>query len=135
MIHRTRRGRSLVLAGASVLVLAGVEVASAQTTSSEEEQIGEVEEVVVTGVRASLEDALRNKRASTEIIDSISAEGIGKLPDLNLAESLTRVPGVQINRSAARRQGTVSLRGLPGGFAQTTINGQYLASPDVSNFS
>ncbi|WP_164847421.1 TonB-dependent receptor [Sphingobium algorifonticola] len=93
------------------------------------------QDIVITGTRRSLEDALATKRASSIIVDSISSEGIGKLPDLNLAESLQRVPGVQINRSANRRQGTVSIRGLPGDFAQTLINGQYLASPDVSNFS
>jgi len=95
----------------------------------------QVDEIVVTGTRRSLEDALATKRRETNIVDSISSEGIGRLPDLNLAESLQRVPGVQINRSAVRRQGSVSIRGLPGGFAQTLINGQYLASPDVSNFS
>jgi TonB-dependent receptor len=106
-------------------------------TEGAEAQAAEAQspEIVVTGVRASLEDALRIKRASSQIVDSISSEGIGRLPDLNLAESLQRVPGVQINRSANRRQGTVSIRGLPGEFSQTLINGQYLASPNVSNFS
>lgn len=92
-------------------------------------------EIIVTGIRRSLEDALQTKRQSIQVLDSISAEGIGKLPDQNLAESLQRLPGVQINRSAQRRLGTVSIRGLPGDFSQTLINGQYLASPDVSNFS
>lgn len=101
------------------------------TTSAENED----SEIIVLGTRRSLEDALATKRISNQIIDSISAEGVGRLPDLNLAESLQRLPGVQINRSATRRLGTVSIRGLPGDFAQTLINGQYLASPDVSNFS
>lgn len=92
-------------------------------------------DIVVTGVRRSLEDALATKRSAIQIIDSISSEGVGRLPDLNLAESLQRIPGVQINRSANRRQGTISIRGLPGDFSQTLINGLYLASPDVSNFS
>lgn len=93
------------------------------------------EEIVVTGVRRSLEDALNAKRASSEVIDSISSEGIGRLPDLNLAESLQRVPGVQINRSSLRRLGAVSIRGLPGGFLVTQINGQPLSSPNITGFN
>lgn len=110
--------------------------AAAQTTpQAQDEDASQVDEIVVTGTRRSLEDALSTKRRSASIIDSISSEGIGRLPDLNLAESLQRVPGVQISRSSARRQGTISIRGLPGDFSQTLINGQYLASPNVSNFS
>ncbi len=93
------------------------------------------QDIVVTGIRRSLEDALQTKRNANQVLDSISADAIGKLPDQNLAESLQRLPGVQINRSAQRRLGTVSIRGLPGDFSQTLINGQYLASPDVTNFS
>jgi len=107
----------------------------AQDSTSPDEAATAADEIIVSGTRASLESALANKRASAVIVDSISSDGIGKLPDLNLAESLQRVPGVQISRSASRRQGTVSIRGLPGDFSQTLINGQYLASPDVSNFS
>ena len=72
---------------------------------------GDGTEIVVTGVRRSLEDALNTKRNATEVVDSLSSEGVGKLPDLNLAEALQRVPGVQINRSALRRLGSVSIRG------------------------
>lgn len=117
--------------------LALTQAAHAQTAEADppEQEASQVDEIIVTGTRRSLEDALATKRRETDIVDSISSEGIGRLPDLNLAESLQRVPGVQINRSAARRLGSVSIRGLPGGFAQTLINGQYLASPDVSNFS
>ncbi|KHL25790.1 hypothetical protein PK98_04030 [Croceibacterium mercuriale] len=92
-------------------------------------------EIVVTGVRRSLEDALNTKRNATEVVDSLSSEGVGKLPDLNLAEALQRVPGVQINRSALRRLGSVSIRGLPGGFVATQLNGQPLSSPNVTGFN
>lgn len=145
MTMRPIRSRTLWCATAGVLALANAGqaqdnaalddrvAAEASTAANSDGQT--ITEVVVTGTRRSLEDALATKRSSREIVDSISAEGIGRLPDLNLAESLQRVPGVQINRSANRRQGTVSIRGLPGDFSQTLINGQYLASPDVSNFS
>ena len=120
---------------------AWVTPAYAQTTEPADVQAESAEEdggenvILVTGTRQSLENALARKREAIGVVDSISAEGIGELPDLNLAESLQRLPGVQINRSAPRRLGTVSIRGLPGDFSQTLINGQYLASPDVSNFS
>src|SRR3546814_7921062 len=57
------------------------------------------DEIVVTGLRASLENAAAIKRDSGQIQDSIVAEDIGKLPDTNIAETLQRIPGVQISRS------------------------------------
>ena len=67
--------------------------------------------MVVTGFRASLADALQNKRESNQIIESVSAEDIGKFPDQNVAESLQRLPGVSIDRSNG--QGTKArIRGL-----------------------
>jgi len=70
-----------------------------------------LEEVIVTGFRASLADALQNKRESNQIIESVSAEDIGKFPDQNVAESLQRLPGVSIDRSNG--QGTKArIRGL-----------------------
>ncbi|WP_157994348.1 TonB-dependent receptor [Peristeroidobacter agariperforans] len=70
-----------------------------------------VEEVVVTGIRESLNRARDIKRESTQIVDAIVADDIGKLPDRNVAESLARVSGVQVDRGIA--EGTsVSVRGL-----------------------
>ena len=57
------------------------------------------EEIVVTGTRASLNRSLQLKKATIGIVDSISAEDIGKFPDQNVAESLQHVPGVSIDRS------------------------------------
>ncbi|HMN44059.1 MAG TPA: TonB-dependent receptor [Povalibacter sp.] len=82
--------------------------AHAQTTPAAGESL---EVVVVTGFRASLADALNNKRESNQIIESVSAEDIGKFPDQNVAESLQRLPGVSIDRSNG--QGTKArIRGL-----------------------
>lgn len=70
-----------------------------------------MDEIIVTGFRASLADALQLKRNSNEIIESITAEDIGKFPDQNIAESLQRLSGVQIDRNNG--QGTkVRIRGL-----------------------
>src|SRR6202012_3511604 len=71
----------------------------------------ELQEIVVSGFRESLATAVENKRNAAAIIDTIAAEDIGKFPEQNLAESLQRITGVQIQRSAGEGQ-FVSIRGL-----------------------
>ncbi len=68
-------------------------------------------EIVVVGTRAGLEQAISIKRSSAQIVDSIVAEDIGKLPDVNIAESLQRVSGVQIQRTLGEGS-QISIRGL-----------------------
>ncbi len=68
-------------------------------------------EIVVTGLRASLETALVRKREAGQVVDSIVAEDIGKLPDNNIAEALQRIPGIQITRDHGEGSG-VQIRGL-----------------------
>ncbi|WP_323845739.1 TonB-dependent receptor [Microbulbifer magnicolonia] len=112
------------------LVLAMAVVAPAaiaqEQAPSEEAQIqprGEVlEEVSVTGFRQSLQRSLDTKRMSANNTDSIIAEDIGKMPDLNLAESLQRVPGVAISREGGEGR-NITVRGLGPGFSRTTLNG------------
>jgi len=111
-----------LLAGAAVLAGAVTAIpASAQTGS-------QVETVVVTGVRASLESALAIKQNSTEIIDSIVATDIGKLPDQTVADALQRITGVQIMRDfgeggAGQNAGSgIAIRGLSQ--VEMTVNGQ-----------
>lgn len=84
-------------------------------------QSDDVEEVVVVGVRGAQEKAIAVKRNSAEVVDSIAAEDIGKLPDATIADSLQRVTGVQISRSAGQG-GVVSIRGT--GEILTTMNGE-----------
>src|SRR4051812_24944837 len=81
-----------------------------------------IEEVVVTGFRASLNAALSDKREATGAIDSIRAENIAKFPDSNLAESMQRVPGVSITRDAGEGR-NLSVRGLGAQFTRVRING------------
>ena len=88
---------------------------------------GLVEEVIVTGIRRSLDQSLNIKRGSAAFVDAVSAEDVGKLPDLNVAEALQRVPGVAIQRS--RGEGDfVSMRGLGPEFVRGTLNGRTLVS-------
>ena len=89
---------------------------------------GSVEEVVVTGsFRASLANALNTKRTSANNVDAIVAEDMGKMPDLNLAESLQRVPGVAITREGGEGR-NITVRGLGPGFSATTLNGMEVPS-------
>jgi len=78
-------------------------------------------DIVVTGVRASLSSAQAIKRNSDQIVDSIVAEDIGKLPDRNVAEALQRITGIQIQRSFGEGS-SVAIRGLSQ--VRTEINGR-----------
>ena len=88
-----------------------------------------VDAVVVTGFRQAYANAISTKRETLEISDGISSDGLGRFPDLNVGEAIQRIPGVQINREADSRNATISLRGLPGTFARTTLNGGAFADP------
>ena len=79
--------------------------------------------VSVTGIRKAIEDAISVKRNSDSIVESISAEDIGKLPDVSIAESIGRLPGLAAQRVAGRAQ-TISIRGLSPDFATTLLNGR-----------
>jgi iron complex outermembrane receptor protein len=80
-------------------------------------------EIVVTGIRASLASAARTKRDSVMIVESISAEDVGKLPDVSIADSLARLPGVTAQRLEGRDQ-RLSIRGLGPDFSTTLLNGR-----------
>ena len=79
------------------------------------------EDIVVTGVRASLQGAQEIKRNSTQVVDSIVAEDIGKLPDNTVSDALQRVTGIQVQRGGGEAT-TVLIRGLPR--IQSLVNGR-----------
>lgn len=91
----------------------------------------DVEEVIVSGVRGAQEKAIDIKRNSAEVVDSISAEDIGKLPDSTISDSLQRVTGIQIARSAGQG-GLVSIRGSRE--VLSTLNGElFLTAENILN--
>src|SRR5699024_2848667 len=92
-----------------------------------------VEEVVVTGFRGTLQNSANDKREKINFTDSIFAEDIGKFPDINLAESLQRIPGVQIQRDVTGEGTSVSIRGLGRDFTQITLNGSRIETASDSN--
>lgn len=81
------------------------------------------DEIIVTGLRGSLGRAIGTKRDAQGIVDSISAEDLGKFPDLNLSESLQRIPGVTLNRNPNGEGEAINLRGLASQFTRVEING------------
>lgn len=86
------------------------------------------EEIVVTGIRRSLQSAQNIRRNSEQIIDSVVAEDIGKLPDLNTAQTAARIPGVQVYRQGGEAQ-NVLVRGLPN--FTTTYNGREIFTAET----
>jgi iron complex outermembrane receptor protein len=88
-----------------------------------------LEEVVVTGIRHSIEQSIEIKRDSDLIVEAITAEDIGKLPDSSIAESIARLPGLTAQRDfVTGRAYAISVRGLGPDFAVTLMNGRELVS-------
>ncbi|MBT8076911.1 MAG: TonB-dependent receptor, partial [Gammaproteobacteria bacterium] len=114
------------------LVLAASPVGYAFAQDADDVNVNEngdelvMEEVVVTGTyRASLINQIETKRDNSSIVDAISAEDIGKLPDSSVAESLARLPGVSGERRNGRVSG-ISVRGFKEDYVGTTLNGREL---------
>jgi len=96
---------------------------------------GAIQEVVVSGVRASIQESIEAKRNADSVQEVVSAEDIGKMPDKNIADSLTRVPGVTTSSASANEGGfdendRVSMRGTNPSLTQTLINGHGVAAGD-----
>jgi iron complex outermembrane recepter protein len=122
---------SALMLGASALAVIGVLAGSAAYAQDDQQ----IETVTVTGFRASLEKALELKRASLDSSDSIMAEDIAKFPDMNVSESLQRIPGVALNRESGEGR-EITVRGLGAQFTRVRINGieavATVGSQDVS---
>ncbi|KQN93011.1 hypothetical protein ASE95_10515 [Sphingomonas sp. Leaf231] len=85
------------------------------------------QDIVVTGIRSSLATSARIKRDAQQIVDTISAEDVGKFPDANIAESLQRITGVAIDRSGGEGQ-FITVRGLGPEFNTVLVNGRVMAT-------
>lgn len=83
--------------------------------------------IVVTGIRRSLQDSIQIKRNSASVVEAVSAEEIGKLPDVSIAESIARLPGVAAQRVAGRAE-IISIRGFSPDFSTVLLNGRQQAS-------
>jgi iron complex outermembrane receptor protein len=83
--------------------------------------------IVVTGIRRGLQDAIQIKRNSASVVEAVSAEEIGKLPDVSIAESIARLPGIAAQRVGGRAE-IVSIRGFSPDFTTVLLNGRQQAS-------
>jgi iron complex outermembrane recepter protein len=94
-----------------------------------------LEEVIVSGIRFSLEQSLEKKHAATTLVEVVTAEDIGKMPDKNIADSLQRVPGITLSSAGATEGGfdendRVSMRGTNPSLTQTLVDGHNIAAGD-----
>ncbi|MEH6519482.1 MAG: TonB-dependent receptor [Halioglobus sp.] len=110
----------------AVLAMCGV-VGTAQAQTAEAGAA--LEEVVVTGIRSSLEESLNTKRYSDTVVDAINAEDLGKFPDKNVADSLSRITGVSVTRGFGEGE-KIAVRGTSPNQNRTLLNGAAVASAD-----
>lgn len=119
--HTSRKSR--LLAGAAALALACSFSTGALAQDADEDTADEEDIVVVTGIRSSIRNSLDVKKNSTSIVEAVSAEDIGKLPDVSIAESIARLPGLAAQRLRGRAQ-VISVRGLGPDFTTALLNGR-----------
>jgi iron complex outermembrane recepter protein len=133
MVQLKRNLLSVALASATMMLATGAYAqsadqqsdaqAQAQQDQKEKSQAKTLDTVVVTGIRAGIENAIETKKDSASIVETISAEDIGKLPDVSIAESIARLPGLSAQRVAGRSS-TIQIRGLSDDFGTTLLNGR-----------
>ena len=130
-VRATSRQRTFALnqvaAACALMVMASAayaqQAAPDATTGDAAQPAASVQSITVTGIRRGIENAIAVKKNSTSIVEAISAEDIGKLPDVSIAESIARLPGLAAQRVAGRAQ-VISVRGLSPDFATTLLNGR-----------
>jgi iron complex outermembrane receptor protein len=117
-----------LLCGAATLALAATAApVLAQDAAAEVASEEQGEDIIVTGIRGSIQSSLNAKREATSIVEVIAAEDIGQLPDLSIADTLARLPGVTAQRVRGRSQ-QVSIRGLGPDFSLALLNGREVVS-------
>ncbi len=136
MVHLKRNLLSVALASATMMLMAQAHAQTAPAADQTEQTAAakkkasdakNLDTVVVTGIRGGIERAIDTKKNATSIVEAVSAEDIGKLPDVSIAESIARLPGLAAQRVAGRAQ-VISVRGLSPDFATTLLNGRELVS-------
>lgn len=120
-----RRGFGALLLAGTALTMAAAPLAAQEAEPAPDAAAEEGDAIIVSGIRASLQNALNEKRSADSLIEVIQAEDIGKLPDQNLAEVLENITGVQITREAGVGTG-VQIRGTADN--RSAINGVTLLS-------
>jgi TonB-dependent receptor len=134
MVTKNRHALALLgWVGTAAFISNAVSAQDAPSTPAATPETEEVGEITVTGFRASLQNSAASKRENIAFTDSVFAEDIGKFPDLNLAESLQRIPGVQIARDVSGEGASIAVRGLGRDFTMITLNGAPVETASDSN--
>src|SRR5579859_7971974 len=128
LMVKSKNVRAALNEGAAATPVVAQSVAAPTPTLQSENPQAAPEEIIVTGISASLKSARATKMESSGIVDSIATEDIGKLPDTNLAESLQRITGVSIDRSGGEGA-FVTVRGFGPEFNTVLVNGRQIATP------
>ncbi|KQY06609.1 TonB-dependent receptor [Massilia sp. Root133] len=128
---RQSMGRTTAIAGAVTILVMGI----AAQARAQDGGTPDAQTVIVTGVRAALEQSLRQKRNADAVVEVVTAEDIGKMPDKNVADAIQRLPGVNTQSSAGGEGGfgendRVSLRGTSPSLQQTLFNGHAISTGD-----
>ena len=135
MKHSHRAPEKRLLTTALLLALASPafaqDAAQADPPPARESDATELDAVVVTGIRASLESSMNLKRDSQGVVDGIVAEDIGKFPDTNLAESLQRITGVSIDRTSSGEGSKITVRGLGPDYNLVLLNGRQMPASNL----
>ncbi len=118
---------AVLLAGAVTAPAFAQSAAAPAPAASANAAKDEVQKVEVSGIRASLQTSVNIKKNANAVVDALSAEDVGKLPDSDVGESLGRVPGVSVDREFGQGS-SVSIRGSDPQMTYTTLNGQTVAS-------
>ena len=121
--RRTRLLGGAALGAVAALTFTGTASAQDAPQDTPQETATQVEEVIVTGIRGSIESSIASKRENSSIVEVVTAEDIGKLPDVSIAESLARLPGLTAQRLDGRGQ-VISIRGLAPDFTTALLNGR-----------
>lgn len=122
-LMRTSRFKSHFLTFASASAIAFAAAPALAQDADTDAEVDELEEITVTGIRAAIMTSVERKRTSSSIVEAISAEDLGKLPDQSIAESIARLPGLAAQRLDGRAN-VISIRGLAPDFTITTLNGR-----------
>jgi iron complex outermembrane receptor protein len=125
-MHKLNKISAAVLKSTAIISIAATST-FVTTANAQDVESDEYEQIVVTGIRSSLQESLFLKKNSSQIVDAISAEDVGKFPDANIADALQRITGVAIDRSGGEGQ-FITVRGLGPEFNTVLINGRTMAT-------
>ena len=133
-LAQTKVSRTLLKSGAALLAIAIATPAFAQAAPATAsvgtpDATAAPEEVVVLGYARSIQNANNAKKNAVNIIEAVSAEDIGKLPDVSITDSLARLTGVAVQQSAGRAK-YISIRGFGPDYTTATLNGRVIATVD-----